>query len=154
MKQRTEEIGGQLWINQKGGSYLGHGRIELLEHIGLTGSITKAAKAMKMSYKAAWDAVDAMNNLAPKPLVARATGGKGGGGTQLTPYGKEVIAAFKAMEAEHQRFLERLSAQIDDLTQRPEPAAGDHHQTDPRQRQYRSPFDPQRRRYPHRRHHQ
>ncbi|MEZ5579956.1 MAG: LysR family transcriptional regulator [Candidatus Competibacteraceae bacterium] len=71
-------------MNREGCGYLGAGRVELLEHIDECGSIARAAKRMGMSYKTAWDAVEAMNNLADRPLVVRATGGKGGGGTQLT----------------------------------------------------------------------
>ena len=73
-------IDGRLWISKSEQNFLGKGRIELLEQIHLTGSISAAAKAMKMSYKAAWDAIDAINKLSDAPLVTRATGGKGGGG--------------------------------------------------------------------------
>ena len=66
------EISGRLWLNREGHGYLGAGRIALLERIGETGSIAQAARSMGMSYKAAWDAVEAMNNLADRPLVARA----------------------------------------------------------------------------------
>jgi molybdate transport system regulatory protein len=86
----------------------GHDRIELLAKIGETGSITAAARAVGMSYKGAWDAVDAMNNLSSEPLVVRATGGKHGGGTRLTVHGEQLIHAFKALEVEHQRFVEQL----------------------------------------------
>jgi molybdate transport system regulatory protein len=88
----------------------GHARIELLAKIGETGSITAAARAVGMSYKGAWDAVDAMNNLADEPLVVRATGGKHGGGTHLTAHGEQLIQAFKALEVEHQRFVEQFRA--------------------------------------------
>ena len=54
-------------------------RIALLQHIAEQGSITRAAKSAGMSYKAAWDAIDELNNLAQKPLVERIVGGKGGG---------------------------------------------------------------------------
>ena len=86
----------------------GHARIELLAKIGETGSITAAARAVGMSYKGAWDAVDAMNNLADEPLVVRATGGKHGGGTRLTAHGEQLIQAFRVLEAEHQRFVEQF----------------------------------------------
>jgi molybdate transport system regulatory protein len=105
-------LDGRLWISKSDNNFLGKGRIDLLEQIGQTGSITKAAKAIKMSYKAAWDAVDAMNNLAEQPLVERSTGGKGGGGTRLTPYGLEVIETYKVLYEEHQRFLNNLSLRI------------------------------------------
>ena len=113
-KPLNNNLDGRVWISSSEQSFLGKGRIELLEQIEQTGSITKAAKAMKMSYKAAWDNVDAMNNLAEQPLVDRSTGGKGGGGTHLTAYAKELIIAYKIMDEEHQRFLRNLSLRIND----------------------------------------
>jgi len=107
-------IDGRLWLSKSDHSFLGKGRIELLEQIGETGSISKAAKAMKMSYKAAWDAVDAMNNLAEEPLVERSTGGKGGGGTHLTSYARELITTYRVLEEEHERFLHNLSLRINE----------------------------------------
>lgn len=86
----------------------GHDRIELLAKIGETGSISAAARAVGMSYKGAWDAIDAMNNLADEPLVVRATGGRYGGGTRLTAYGEQLIRAFKLLEVEHRRFVEQF----------------------------------------------
>jgi molybdate transport system regulatory protein len=107
-------IEGRLWVSKDAHSFLGKGRIELLHQIEATGSITKAAKAMKMSYKAAWDAVDAMNNLSEQPLVERSSGGKGGGGTHVTPYAKELIATYEVLHEEHQRFLNNLSLRINE----------------------------------------
>ncbi|GAB2580890.1 TOBE domain-containing protein [Dyella jejuensis] len=91
----------------------GADRIALLAKIAETGSITAAARAVGMSYKGAWDAVDAMNNMADEPLVVRATGGKGGGGTRLTERGRRLVEAFTALEEMHRRFLE----QFDTLTE-------------------------------------
>ncbi|MFP6561007.1 TOBE domain-containing protein [Paraburkholderia sp. B3] len=103
-------VGGSLWF-QSGPQMLGGAvRIGLLAAIRETGSITGAAKAVGMSYKAAWDAIDAMNNLAGEPLVIRATGGKGGGGTTLTPRALRLIDTWRVLEREHRRFLERAAA--------------------------------------------
>lgn len=88
----------------------GQDRIELLAAIGETGSISAAARAVGMSYKGAWDAVDAMNNLSGEPLVTRAAGGRRGGGTTLTPRGRRLIEVFRVMAAEHERFVQRLDA--------------------------------------------
>lgn len=95
--------------------FVGRGRIELLRLIGETGSISRAAKAMGMSYKHAWDAVDAMNNLAERPLVQRRAGGRQGGGTELTDQGRRLITIYEEAEREHQRFLARLRAGIQDF---------------------------------------
>ena len=64
-----------------------------------------------MSYKAAWDAIDTMNNLAGEPLVERVAGGKGGGGTRLTQRGQQLVENFRRIEAAHQRFVAQLGAQ-------------------------------------------
>ena len=108
-------IDGRLWIAKDESPLVGHGRVDLLQRIAETGSISQAAKSMGMSYKAAWDAVDAMNNLAGEALVARAAGGKGGGGTQLTQRGKRLVAAFRLIEEEHRRFLQSLGENMEDF---------------------------------------
>ena len=81
-------VSGRLWILRRQSEFLGGDRIALLEKIDELGSITKAAKAVGISYKNAWDTVNLINNLAEKPLVNRSAGGKGGGGTSLTAEGK------------------------------------------------------------------
>jgi molybdate transport system regulatory protein len=84
----------------------------LLERIATTQSIAAAARDVGLSYKAAWDAVEAMNNLSERPLVRRVKGGKGGGGTQLTARGQRLVATYKAVATENARFLEVLNARI------------------------------------------
>jgi len=118
---KSTEFGlqGQIWITAGEESIGGHGRILLLSKIAELGSISQAAKSMKMSYKAAWDAVNHMNNLAGEPLLHRVTGGKGGGSTTLTERGQQLISNFKRVEQIHQRFVQELSQEtgnvIDDL---------------------------------------
>jgi molybdate transport system regulatory protein len=106
------QFGGSVWFRSGEQALGGTQRIALLAAIGETGSITGAAKAIGMSYKAAWDAVDAMNNLAGETLVIRSTGGKGGGGTTLTPRALTLIDTFRAVEREHRLFLERAGVAI------------------------------------------
>jgi len=105
---------GRLWLEKDDHGFLGRGRAELLERIDALGSMAQAAKAMGMGYKRAWDMVEAMNNLAEAPLVARTTGGRGGGGTRLTDHGRAMIAEFRAAEAAYARFLELVSAEAGD----------------------------------------
>jgi len=106
------ELDGTIWLRAGEDNWGGHGRIELLAAIGQTGSITAGAKTVGLSYKAAWDAIDTMNNLAGEPLVVRTTGGKGGGGSVLTPRAQRLIESFRVLEAEHRRFVERLDAAV------------------------------------------
>jgi molybdate transport system regulatory protein len=75
-----------------------------------TGSITAAARAVGLSYKAAWDAIDSMNNLAGEPLVQGVAGGKGGGGTVLTERARHLIASYSALDALHRQYLNHLNA--------------------------------------------
>ncbi|WP_290868446.1 TOBE domain-containing protein [Aquabacterium sp.] len=108
---------GKLEVSTEMGAFLGDTRIRLLEAIARHGSISQAAKHVPLSYKAAWDAVDAMNNLSEAPLVARTTGGKHGGGTVLTEQGQKVVALYRAMEAEYQAALDRLTARWGEVEQ-------------------------------------
>ena len=103
---------GKLLIDTAMGNFLGDKRIRLLESIDQIGSISQAAKAVPMSYKAAWDAVDDMNNVAPEPLVHRSTGGRNGGGTELTAFGRRLIGFYRALEKESQAALEKLTRNL------------------------------------------
>lgn len=103
------ELQGAIWFRSGSQDWGGKDRIALLAAIGEQGSITAAARAVGISYKAAWDAIDAMNNSAGEALVVRAAGGKGGGGTQLTARGEQLIRTYRALEDEHRRFLAQLS---------------------------------------------
>lgn len=93
---------------------LGHAltdkRIDILRQIGACGSISQAARAVGVSYKAAWQAVDTLTNLAGTPLVARAVGGAGGGGAQLTEAGHQLLAAADAMAQARGAVLARWQA--------------------------------------------
>ncbi len=80
-----------------GGQEVGARRLELLEAISRSGSISKAAAEIGMTYKGAWDAVDALNNLSERPLVQVQHGGRGGGGAALTEFGKRLLAEFERL---------------------------------------------------------
>ncbi len=84
-------------------------RIELLKKIEEVGSISKAAALVPMSYKSAWDAIDAINNLCSKPVVIKETGGTGGGGAKITPYGKNFIQTYSLLQKEHEKFLSQIT---------------------------------------------
>ncbi|MEW6133447.1 MAG: LysR family transcriptional regulator [Pseudomonadota bacterium] len=112
MTDKSVQVQGRVWFSMNGKSLLGKGRLELLRHIDSTGSISKAAKAMKMSYKSAWDAVDAMNNAMGTPLVESASGGSRGGGSRLTAAGTKLIAEFQSLEAQHRQWLDAASREL------------------------------------------
>lgn len=98
----------ELVLQGLGGSAGGKRRLDLLQAIAATGSITRAAKAVGLSYKGAWDAVDALNNLADGALVHRVSGGRGGGGTQLTARGCELLALYERVQSEQRDIVERI----------------------------------------------
>lgn len=112
---RRLQAQGSLWLTVDGQALGAQGRLGLLKAIAQEGSITRAARAFGLSYKAAWDAIDAMNATAREPLVHRVTGGKGGGRTVLTPYGERLVARYAEIEAVHDRFLQHLASAALDL---------------------------------------
>ncbi len=81
-----------------GDTALGPDKVDLLEAIVATGSISAAAKSMHMSYKRAWDLVNMMNSSFNQPLVITATGGKHGGGAEVSDFGLNIIQIYRQME--------------------------------------------------------
>jgi molybdate transport system regulatory protein len=77
---------------------LGPGKVRLMELISQHGSIAAAGKAMGMSYRRAWLLVDAINQAFREPLIAKQTGGSGGGGARLTKLGRDVVGRYRAIE--------------------------------------------------------
>jgi len=77
---------------------IGPGKAELVERIAETGSISAAARAMGMSYRRAWQLVEAMNRACREPVVITAIGGKRGGGAEVTPFGRNLVRLFRTME--------------------------------------------------------
>jgi len=101
-------VGGKIWLEKDGELYLGWGRAILLERIDQHGSIAAAARSMKLAYRNAWLWVEAMNRLAPSPLVEKISGGSGGGGARLTEAGREALEQYKALRARFQEFLQQV----------------------------------------------
>jgi molybdate transport system regulatory protein len=77
---------------------MGPGRAELIARIGKTGSISAAGRTMGMSYRRAWQLVEALNNSFSQPVVLTAIGGKRGGGAVVTAFGKRLVTLYRAME--------------------------------------------------------
>ena len=77
---------------------LGPGKVQVLESIRDGGSISQAARGMKMSYRSAWLLVDSMNSLFQKPVVNTTLGGRGGGSATLTEFGADVIRRYRSLE--------------------------------------------------------
>ena len=86
---------------------LGPGKIQLLEAIREYGSISSAARSMGMAYRHAWELVDDLNRCFESPVVAASTGGRAGGGAEITRLGEELIRRFHAMEGAARRAIGR-----------------------------------------------
>lgn len=101
------KIRSRIWFESENGTFLASGRVDLLRKIEEFGSISKAAKEMKMSYKKAWSLVDSINSQSKKPLVERTSGGKNGGGTIVTQEGVRMIESFEKLNQKCQDFLDK-----------------------------------------------
>ena len=84
---------------------MGPGKAELIERIAESGSISAAARAMGMSYRRAWQLVEALNDACREPVVITAVGGKRGGGAEVTPFGRRLVRLFRAMEDKASRSI-------------------------------------------------
>ncbi len=101
-----------LWLMVGSESLGGAGRFELLQRIAETGSIRQAAIGMDMSYRAAWGAVEVMNQRLGVPLVTRLTGGVGGGGASLSAAGHTLLKAWAQLQATQAQHTVRLNRRL------------------------------------------
>jgi molybdate transport system regulatory protein len=111
-KKTAYKVTGSLWIECEGERFFGPGRVELLQGIEETGSINKAAKKMGMSYKKAWEMINALNAQATQPFVITQTGGEKGGGSVITPEAKQLIAYHQQLRTRFLAFLEKETKQL------------------------------------------
>lgn len=89
------------------GHRLGPGKIELLEFIVETGSISQAAKKMAMSYRRGWLLIDELNSMFGGLLVETSAGGSGGGGAKVTSLGLKIIKLYREAETDTQKLVEK-----------------------------------------------
>ncbi|MEZ5642658.1 MAG: TOBE domain-containing protein [Burkholderiaceae bacterium] len=85
-------------------------RIDILKQVALHGSISEAARSAGVSYKAAWQAIHTLTNLAGEPLVDSSVGGAGGGGARITPAGERLLQAADLMDEARRGVLAKLNA--------------------------------------------
>jgi len=91
---------------------IGPGKIELLEHIRETGSLSQAGREIGMSYRRAWLLLDSMNTSFREPVVATSIGGKAGGGATLTMFGQALVDAYRELEHEFNGIAAKQFAAI------------------------------------------
>lgn len=109
---RPDTLSASLVLSRGRALHVGSERVRLLEAISETGSITRAAKRLGLSFRAAWNAVQAMNNLFAEPVVLSQSGGREGGGAVLTPAGETLLRGFKGVERELAVLVERVEARL------------------------------------------
>lgn len=109
LRQGAFRVNGSLWIEGDGQRFFGPGPVQLLELIEKTGSISKAAKEMAMSYKKAWDMVNRLNGMGAQPFVTTSIGGEDGGGSTISAQAKEMITWYRTLRERFQQFLEQES---------------------------------------------
>jgi molybdate transport system regulatory protein len=95
----------KVWLEKDGKLFMGYGRATLLERIDQLGSISAAARSMKLAYRNAWLWVEAINRLAPQPLVVKSTGGPRGGYARLTEEGRRIIKEYKEKRASVRKVI-------------------------------------------------
>ena len=106
------KLNGNLWIENGKGQVIGPGKKMLLEAIQNTGSIKSAAKAMKMSYRHAWEMTNTMNRIYSKPVIEKIAGGINGGGTRLTKEGELLIATYNKLFEAFEEFKTQMNTTI------------------------------------------
>ncbi|WP_158849361.1 winged helix-turn-helix domain-containing protein [Algibacter sp. L1A34] len=109
------KIKSRIWIEAENHVLLGEGRVQLLKAIETEGSLSKAAKTLGLSYKKAWGLIDSVNKSAKKPVTINSTGGKGGGGAELTDYGKKLISVFDEINQNCWNFLDEQLIKLEEL---------------------------------------
>ena len=101
----TPKLRGRLWVETGGSAALTEAGADLLEQIAACGSLSEAARRLRFSYRRAWLLTDAMNKRWSGPLVTTATGGKRGGGTQVTELGLAVLRAYRDLQLQLEALL-------------------------------------------------
>ena len=99
---------GRIWVEKDGELYLGWGRVMLLERIDKFGSIAGAARSMRLGYRNAWLWIEAVNRLAPAPLVEKTVGGAAGGHARLTEEGRKAVSKYKKLRAKFEEFVKGI----------------------------------------------
>jgi len=122
MKTKPFLLTSDLVLKKNEEDFLSKKKVALLENVRDYGSMAKAAKALGITYKTAWNWIEKMNALSPSSLVQKVSGGKDGGGTIITVYAKELIRIYHEVDALHQKHLEGMQNSLahieDDIMQK------------------------------------
>lgn len=106
------EVECHISIKKDGCSFLNATKTELLKEIIQTGSLSGAAKKLKISYQHAWNMIEEMNRLAPEPLVVLQRGGTNGGGTVISAYGEKILSEYHQIKAQFEDIVSQINVEI------------------------------------------
>ena len=106
------EVECHISIRKNGNCFLSPAKTELLHEIMQNGSLSGAAKKLKISYQHAWTMIDEMNRSAPEPLVIKQRGGTNGGGAEISGYGLKILRDYTLIEAEVKKLISQINVEI------------------------------------------
>lgn len=106
------EVECHIFIKKNGNCFLGSHKTELLNEIMQCGSLSGAAKKLKISYQHAWTMIVEMNRLAPSPLVIMQRGGVNGGGTEISSYGRRILEEYRMIEIQVNKLVSQINVEL------------------------------------------
>jgi molybdate transport system regulatory protein len=106
------EVECHISIKKGGTCFLGPVKTELLYEIRKSGSLSRAAKNMKISYQRAWTMIDEMNRVAPEPLVNMQRGGLNGGGASISGYGDRILKDYLMIQSQIKKMVDQINIEI------------------------------------------
>ncbi len=106
------EIECHISIKKSGVPFLNPLKTELLKEIRQNGSLSGAARKMKISYQHIWNMVEEMNRISPSPLVLKLRGGTNGGGTFVSDYGERMLREYNEIQDEIKKVVDQINIEI------------------------------------------
>ena len=106
------EVECHISVKKDGTCFLSPVKTELLNEIRQSGSLSSAAKKLKISYQHAWTMIDEMNRSAPEPLVIKQRGGAHGGGAEISVYGEKILKEYQLIEAQVKKLVDQINVEI------------------------------------------
>lgn len=106
------EVECHISIHKNGNCFLSPAKTELLHKIIQCGSLSGAAKQLKISYQHAWTLIDEMNRVAPSPLVIKQRGGVNGGGAEISTYGERILNEYKLIQEQVNKLVNQINVEI------------------------------------------
>jgi len=106
------EVECHISIKKNGNCFLGPLKTDLLNEIKKSGSLSGAAKKLKISYQHVWTMIDEMNRVAPQPMVIKQRGGTNGGGAEISDYGERILREYGQIEAQIKKLVNQINVEI------------------------------------------